>query len=164
MCEWESKFSHRPMVTLALSVALSVCGGAQTHRGETSAAPAVGSDTARSIWAGVYTNGQAQRGRTAYLAKCANCHRDNLAGSPMAPALVGTGFLLMWDGKSVRDFYGRIRTTMPSDLPGSLSREMTMDILAYLLQANGLPAGLEELEGSAEALQQIRITRNQVGE
>ena len=164
MSEWDSKFSHRLMVTLALSVALSACGGAQTHRGETSVAPEAGSDTERSIWAGVYTNGQAQRGRTAYLAKCANCHRDNLAGSPMAPALVGAGFLLMWDGKSVRDFYGRIRTTMPSDLPGSLSREATMDILAYLLQANGLPAGLEELEGSAEALQQIRITQTQVGE
>ena len=164
MSEWESKWSHRLIVTLLLSVALSACGGGQTYRSETSEVPEAGSNTEKSIWVGVYTNGQAQRGRTAYLAKCASCHRDDLAGSSMAPALVGTGFLLMWDGKSVRDFYGRIRTTMPGDLPGSLSREETLDILAYLLQANGLPAGHEELEGSAEALQQIRIIRNQVDE
>jgi hypothetical protein len=111
MSEWESKWSHRLIVTLLLSVALSACGGGQTYRSETSEVPEAGSNTEKSIWVGVYTNGQAQRGRTAYLAKCASCHRDDLAGSSMAPALVGTGFLLMWDGKSVRDFYGRIRTT-----------------------------------------------------
>ncbi len=149
-------------VALGLAFAVDVAG--QTHDGEASAtATGAGSRVKENVWVGVFTNPQAQRGRTAYLARCASCHTEHLTGRPPAPALVGAGFVSRWDGKTVRDFYGRIRTTMPTDLPGSLSRGDTLDIVAYLFQANGFPAGVEELAGSAVALQQTKITQYEEG-
>src|ERR1039458_10596307 len=34
----------------------------------------------RSVWDGVYTKEQAQRGQTVYGRDCARCHSDNLGG------------------------------------------------------------------------------------
>jgi len=107
---------------------------------------------------GFFTNEQAQRGQTVYIARCASCHTETLIGRPPAPALRGAGFMSKWRGKTVRDLYSRIRTTMPNDAPGSLSRGETLDLVAYFFQANGLPEGVAELAGSAAELQKIRIT------
>ena len=61
-------------------------------------------------------------------------------------------------GKSVRDFYTRMRTTMPVDTPGSLSREETLAITAYLFQANGFPGGIRELAGTPQELDEIELS------
>ena len=145
----------RNTVSLLLTVAVAL-GIALT---------ATGADSERkeNVWLGVFTNPQAQRGHTAYLATCATCHTETLTGRPPAPALRGSGFVLRWDGKTVRDFYGRIRTTMPTDAPGSLSRQDTLDIVAYLFQVNGFPAGVDELAGSAVELQKTKITQHAEG-
>jgi len=112
----------------------------------------------RSVWSGVYTKEQAERGRVTYLGRCAQCHAENLAGNPPAPPLRGTSFAARWNGQSVRDIHSRIRSTMPVDEPGSLSREETFDIVSYLFQANGYPGGASELSGMPTDLQQIKIT------
>lgn len=115
----------------------------------------------RSVWSGVYTKEQADRGRATYLGKCAKCHAESMAGNPPAPALKGTGFTARWNGQSVRDIQSLIRSTMPLDLPGSLTREETFDIVSYFFQANGFPAGEKELSGLPAELKQIRITLQQ---
>jgi mono/diheme cytochrome c family protein len=112
----------------------------------------------KNVWAGVYNYEQARRGEVAYGASCAVCHLDSLKGSDMAPALVGNAFRNDWDTKSVRALYSRILSTMPADDPASLSEKTVLDIVAYLLEANGFPAGSNQLE-SADQAQQIRITR-----
>src|SRR5205085_1867798 len=38
-----------------------------------------------------------------------------------------------------------IKNTMPQTAPGTLTEGMYLDLLAYILQANGLPAGAKEL-------------------
>ncbi len=38
----------------------------------------------RSVWEGVYTKEQAQRGLAAYRENCAKCHGDNLGGGEAA--------------------------------------------------------------------------------
>jgi quinoprotein glucose dehydrogenase len=112
----------------------------------------------RSVWSGVYTKEQADRGRASYLGKCAKCHAESLAGNPPAPALRGTGFTARWSGQTVRDIHSIVRSTMPLDLPGSLTREETFDIVSYLFQTNGFPAGEQELSGLPAELKQITIT------
>jgi hypothetical protein len=47
----------------------------------------------------------------------------------------------------------RTRSTMPPTAAGSLSQNTYFDIVAYLLQMNGLPAGSAELEGASPSLQ-----------
>lgn len=107
---------------------------------------------------GVYTEAQAARGAAAYKTACASCHRENLEGSgAQTPALVGTGFLANWTGQSLDELFERIQLSMPADRPGTLSREGNADILAYILQANKLPAGKKELPSDANALKPIQF-------
>ena len=75
----------------------------------------------------------------------------------MNPPLVGPEFLSLWNTKTVGDLFDRVRTTMPQDKPGSLTRQQNSDILAYLLSANKFPAGQTELETQTELLKQIQF-------
>ena len=102
--------------------------------------------TSRTVRDGVYSDEQAQRGRTVYDTKCASCHD----GSSMGPQLKDDTFLEDWENKNVRTFYSRILSTMPENEPGSLSENEVLDVIAYLLQAHGFPAGAKALESASE--------------
>ena len=96
------------------------------------------------MWEGLYTEAQAVRGKDAYLRACASCHMEDLGGHEYAGALAGYPFQMKWEDASVAEVFGRIRT-MPIGAAGSLTPPEYLDILAYLLQANGYPAGNDEL-------------------
>lgn len=114
-------------------------------------------DTSRSVWDGVYTQEQMNRGQPLYARECASCHGATLNGGEMAPPLSGGVFLSNWNGLTVGDLFERIRTTMPLSKPGKLSRDVNADILAYILGMNKFPAGDTELPNKTEMLKQIRI-------
>jgi S-disulfanyl-L-cysteine oxidoreductase SoxD len=115
------------------------------------------SSPSRSVWDGVYTEEQANRGRALYGQECAMCHGDSLTGADEAPALVGGAFLANWDGLTVGDLFERIRISMPANRPGKLSREKVADVLSYLLAFNRFPGGSTELERQTEVLKEIRL-------
>ena len=110
-----------------------------------------------SVWDGVYTPEQAKRGETAYLQACAGCHGTGLEGGDMTPPLVGGAFTSNWNDLTAGDLSERIRTTMPLDNPGRLSRQQTADVIAFILKANNWPAGSAELPADTGALKQVRI-------
>lgn len=110
-----------------------------------------------TVWKGVYTDEQAKRGETAYRQECSNCHGPELEGADMTPPLVGGAFTANWNDLSVGDLFERIRTTMPLDKPGRLSRQQNADVIAFLLKANNWPAGSTELSRESGVLKQIRI-------
>jgi mono/diheme cytochrome c family protein len=110
-----------------------------------------------SVWDGVYSKDQASRGQTAYNSKCARCHGEALLGGENSPPLVDRDFLDKWEGKPVSLLVELIRTTMPADGPGKLSRQQCTDMTAYLLSANGFPAGNSDLPADAEALKEILL-------
>jgi mono/diheme cytochrome c family protein len=118
------------------------------------------SDT-RSVWDGVYTEAQAARGHALFDKSCASCHGDSLEGRDEAPALAGADFLSNWTGLTAGDLFERIRTTMPLNNPGGLSRPVLCDILAYMLSANKYPSGKTELPAATEVLRLIRIDQAQ---
>jgi hypothetical protein len=62
---------------------------------------------------------------------------------------------------SLGDLFERTRTRMPSDRPGSLPGPAYADILAFIAQKNGYPAGAKELAGDPDVLKDIRITTRQ---
>jgi S-disulfanyl-L-cysteine oxidoreductase SoxD len=113
--------------------------------------------TSRSVWDGVYTADQAKRGDALYQMQCASCHGLALNGGESAPPLAGGEFLSNWNGLTVGDLFDRIRTSMPANNPGHLTRQQTADILAQILSANQFPAGSTELDTRTEVLKQIRI-------
>jgi S-disulfanyl-L-cysteine oxidoreductase SoxD len=114
-------------------------------------------DAARSVWDGVYTEAQAGRGQELYNQHCASCHADTLMGGEMSPPLAGGDFLSNWNGLTLGELFERIRTTMPQNKPGKLSREINADITAYILSVNKFPSGKTELPHTAEFLKEIRI-------
>ena len=103
----------------------------------------------------VYSQEQAGRGKTTYDTKCASCHD----GGTMGPELWGDPFLAEWDNKSVGAFFSRIKTTMPEDAAGSLSENEVLDVIAYVVQTNGFPAGEKGMR-SESALATIKFVRN----
>ena len=111
----------------------------------------------RSVWDGVFTEEQANRGRALYGQECSGCHGDSLTGADEAPALSGGAFIANWDGLTVGDLFERIRISMPANNPGKLNREQIADILSYILNFNRFPAGNTELERQTEVLKQIRL-------
>ncbi len=111
----------------------------------------------RSVNDGVYTDPQAKRGQAVYQEECSRCHSENLAGGENSPALAGDAFLEKWNGKTVDDLYELIRTTMPADSPGRLSRQQYVDIVAFMFQVNKFPPGQGELERDSARLKDILI-------
>src|SRR5579871_1040235 len=115
-------------------------------------------DATRSVWDGVFSQDQAKEGQPLYNENCSSCNGDNLLGQDVAPALTGGEFLSNWDGLTLGDLFERIRTTMPANRPGSLSREKNAAILAYILNVNQFPAGKTMLSGQKEVLDEIKIS------
>lgn len=115
----------------------------------------------KSQWDGVYNAEQAKRGEPQYGQFCSACHGPELAGGEMAPGLVGGQFATTWNDLTVGQLFDRIRTTMPQNNPGSLSRQQTADILAFMLFRQGAPGGTAELPSQSEVLNTIKyLARN----
>jgi mono/diheme cytochrome c family protein len=104
------------------------------------------------IWSGVYFAAQAERGRVVFQDTCTTCHNFDLNGnSGRGPALVGDPFMENWETENLNALFTRMKTTMPRNNPGSLTEEIYLDLLAYILQTNGYPEGAAELSTTALA-------------
>jgi S-disulfanyl-L-cysteine oxidoreductase SoxD len=110
-----------------------------------------------SVWDGVYSQKQADRGKQTYGKSCASCHGDALDGSGTNPPLSGDEFRGHWNGQTLDDLFEKMQTSMPADNPGSMTGEENADILAFILKFDGFPAGAKELPADAAALQKIRF-------
>ena len=117
----------------------------------------------KSVWDGVYTEEQANRGKQGYADQCASCHGPELTGGEMAPALSGGDFMSDWDGLTVGDLFERIRISMPQNAPGSLSGQQNADILAFVLASNKFPSGSTELAKEAMILKTIKFEAKKSG-
>jgi mono/diheme cytochrome c family protein len=98
---------------------------------------------------GVYTTEQAVRGKDVYAGNCRSCH---------TPAShTGEMFATWWQGKHLSDLFTFVSTQMPKNDPGSLSADEAADVVAYLLQINGMPPGKTELYPDADSLKRFQI-------
>ena len=138
----------RPWVA-ALSIAAALAGidAMQSLRGQTDPqhAPAI------------YSAAQARGGQSIYVEKCSECHAESLSGAH-GPALIGDQFWAEWNQQAARRLYGKIRTSMPLNDPGSLTEKETLAIMAFIFQVNGFPAGVIPI-GSADALSNLTLQR-----
>ncbi len=102
----------------------------------------------KTVWDGVYTSAQANRGLVEYQASCSGCHRGELDGDTglsMDGRLRGDGFMKRWMGTSLDGLFTALQATMPPENAGGLSAHAYLDIVALLLRANSFPAGDGEL-------------------
>jgi mono/diheme cytochrome c family protein len=111
----------------------------------------------KSQWDGVYSEAQAKRGEALYQQYCSSCHGADMAGGEMAPGLAGGEFASNWNELTLGQLFERIRTSMPQNNPGSLSRQQDADILAFMLYKGTAPAGESELPTQTEMLNTIKF-------
>ncbi len=92
----------------------------------------------------VFSAEQAAAGRAVYQASCASCHLADLAGRNEAPQLAGNNFMNTWRGRTTRDLFEFIQSTMPPT-GADLGAEQYLAVTAYILSANGAQAGPQPL-------------------
>ena len=112
----------------------------------------------RPLTAGVYSAGQATRGQELYQAQCASCHGMEMEGS-IGPPVAGDGFLSNYSARPLATLVDKIQQTMPFQSAGSLSREQSIDLTAYILQRGEFPAGQAELGDAQLAQIAFPVTR-----
>jgi len=105
---------------------------------------------ARTVWDGVFSAEQAERGRSQYAVSCARCHGGSLEGG-MGRSLVGTSFWNKWREQSVGDLLDYVSKNMPMGQTSTtaLSPPVYADIVAFLLKSNDLPPGQADLSAAS---------------
>jgi mono/diheme cytochrome c family protein len=127
-----------------------------------SAAHAQDNDAIASIWDGQYTAAQTDRGKATFDRSCSRCHNSNLTGSDRGPPLVGEEFLASWLDGSLAALFSFIRDSMPENNASTVPDARKADVLAYILQNNGFPAGVTELTPDTSRLEMVQILREGV--
>jgi mono/diheme cytochrome c family protein len=102
----------------------------------------------------LFTAAQATAGAAKYSDDCAQCHGDKMEGMA-GPALRGKVFAK--SGFSVGDIMQFMSVNMPATQPGSLSHDDYVQIMAYVLQQNGFPAGGTELTFDGGATSKVPL-------
>ncbi len=126
-----------------------------------------GADAKKSVWDGVYTEEQAKKGEEVYETNCEQCHADDLSGDTPynpSPALAGKAFLLRWDSRTLNDLFSFASTNMPKNAPGSLSPDDYVNVIAFILHSNKIPAGKQPLASNPEMLKKITIGKEKLPE
>jgi mono/diheme cytochrome c family protein len=167
-----------PISTLTAHVACLACvatiatiatiAAMQADAGESAAARSQREPPAQtiSIWDGVFTQAQAQRGKIAYTGPCGRCHGYKLDGAPddpdmlPAPPVAGPKFLRKWDDRTLAALFEYTRATMPENNPSYLSDQEYADVIAYMLAASGAPAGQDALRADQRSLARIVVRQS----
>lgn len=111
----------------------------------------------KTVWDGVFTAEQAERGNETYKTVCSECHGGDLMGDGFAPALTGADFQGNWNDLTVGDLFERVRISMPPSGPSTVTPAQKADIVAHILNYNKYPAGTTELEPKTDVLKLIKI-------
>jgi mono/diheme cytochrome c family protein len=92
---------------------------------------------------GVYTRVQADGAKALYDKICLDCHPFTVAAKkdPKDLPLGEEPFFEEWEGRTVRELITIIALTMPNDGSAVVTDQEATDLVAYILQRNGYPAG-----------------------
>jgi ankyrin repeat protein len=132
--------------------------GQAVQRDQAAAAALTTAGSQRTTWDGIFTAAQVKRGEEVYRRACSACHLDTLRGDAVSPSLVGASFTDRYVGSSIHDMITALRSSMPQNAPDSLGDQGYVDLVSYLLNANGSPAGAAELPIDVTTLMRIAVT------
>ena len=144
-------FSNRTTLVAAAVVlwatAVTLAGDAGT--------PAIAQKTSND---GIYTKAQADRAKARYNKICADCHAFTVAKKkrPGDRPLGDEPFLKKWTGREIEELVTVIVTTMPNDGSAVVEDAEALDLVAYILQQNGYPAGSRPLSKQSASAVLVR--------
>ena len=91
-----------------------------------------------------YTAAQAEAGRASYATNCAVCHGENLQGGA-GPALSGSSFAARWGTHTTSELLTLVQAAMPPGIPGVLNEAEYLEVIALMLETNGVAPGADAL-------------------
>src|ERR1700761_748531 len=95
----------------------------------------------RSVWSGVYSAAQANRGAFDYRHdECWICHNEDLDSDSGVPALAGMQFMMDWDKQPVLDLVRQVHGG-PMNSFDDIDLTEAADLVAFILRENGIPPG-----------------------
>jgi PQQ-dependent dehydrogenase (s-GDH family) len=118
--------------------------------GPASVMPGAGAGTPR------FTAKQVAAGKEVYDSACAVCHGSTLTNGTYGTPLAGDYFKGKWPGKSAADLFRKTKTMPPAN-PGSLSEEAYLNVVAFMLEHNGVKPSETPLPASMDTLSEMRI-------
>lgn len=136
------------MKVLAIAASVAVLSTAVALRASTVGSQKTSAD-------GIYTKAQADGAKPQFEKICAECHAFTVAAKKQAADLPlgDEPFLKKWEGKSIDELVSVIVLTMPNDGSAVVTEAEALNLMAYVLQQNGMPAGTTPLtKESASAL------------
>ena len=98
---------------------------------------------------GWYSVEQAAAGGKLFNHSCSVCHGAKLEGGS-GPALSGVAWKQRFGGARLLTVWGEIKGPMAAYAGATFTTQQSLDILAYLLQQNGLPSGTQPLADTRE--------------
>ena len=119
-------------------IALTACGNDTQSPSET---PSLSSPESSSS---TFEN-QAKTGSNLFEANCASCHGANLEGTTLGPLLSGRSFVQRWGVQTPALLLGNIQANMPPGGNEGLSRTDYLNIVAHILETNGVDSTDEPL-------------------
>lgn len=120
---------------------------------------AAGARVVPTVWSGVYSKAEAERGRQAYKQLCSRCHGADLKGGLTAPGLVGAKFFDRWHDLRLDDVVSYIQAAMPREHEFYVPADSARAIVSLMLQESGVPAGKEDMSTDVNVQRNILITR-----
>src|SRR5690606_8587792 len=127
----KAKFSFATLLTLALgSAAIADAGAAPT-----------------SLTDGAYVATQAESGAVIFEERCSSCHNADFYKNVFRT----------WRGQPLLYLFEQVMSSMPADNPGSLMDNEYEDVMAYILQITGFPAGDTRLEYASGMMGDVAI-------
>ena len=106
----------------------------------------------------LYTAAQADEGGYIFTHRCAECHGSRLEGLS-APPLKGPDFRRPGRLRDAQNLLTFISLYMPRGKPASLTPQEYSDIVAFILQQNGFPAGKSELSADTPGLKDLDLSQ-----
>jgi len=100
----------------------------------------------KTVWDGVYSQQQAERGAASFSANCTRCHAAEANGGEEGRNLAGKVFWDSFKESTVDYLLDYVSKNMPNGTAaGTLSPNTYADLVAFILSKNDIPAGANEL-------------------
>lgn len=106
-----------------------------------------------------FTPEQAEAGQQAYAETCAVCHGSRLNNGQFGPVLKGAPFRALFFDRPANALFDYMSTTMPTSAPGSLQLGVYAQIMAYIMDENGIEPSDTPLPDTPDALAALQLTR-----
>lgn len=135
------------LACLLLGGAIAERALAQAKPGTTK--PGTTKPAPKTTLSGIYTAAQAAQGEVTYYSLCVSCHPKGTYAGP--------SFKTNWNNRPLWDLWDWISNKMPKNDPGSLEPAQVVQVMAYILQQNKMPAGSTPLPPNEKTLYGIKI-------